>query len=116
MTTSLRAGQTIPITTFWQALKPISTDYTIFLHLRDPAGQTVAQLDFRPFEGAYPTWRWLPGSTIAETRLWQLPPNLPPGPYTLHAGLYQVQTLARLPLIEDNAGENAVSLGQVWLE
>jgi len=58
----------------------------------------------------------LPGSTIEETPLWTLPANLPPGPYTLRLGLYQVQTLARLPLLGDNDGENAVALGQVWLE
>ncbi|MBI1878036.1 MAG: hypothetical protein HYR94_07385, partial [Chloroflexi bacterium] len=92
---SLQAGQAVPITTVWQALAPITRDYTIFLHLRDPAGRTVAQLDFRPFEGAYPTSHWLPGSTIAETRLWQLPPDLPPGPYTLHSGLYRGRAFGR---------------------
>lgn len=113
---SLHAGQTVVITPVWQALAPISTDYTIFLHLRDVAGQTVAQLDFRPFEGAYPTSHWLPGSIIAETRLWQLPPELSSGPYTLHVGLYQAQTLARSPLTANNDSENTVSLGEVWLE
>jgi hypothetical protein len=113
---ALYAGQAVPITIVWQALTPISTDYTVFLHLRDPAGRTVAQLDYRPFEGAYPTSHWLPGSTVAETRQWQLPADLPPGPYTVQTGLYQLQTLARLPLIKDIGGENAVTLGQVWLE
>ncbi len=112
---SLQAGQSMPITTFWQALLPISEDYTIFLHLQDRQGQTVTQLDFRPFEGTYPTSQWLPGSTIAETRLWPLPPDLPPGPYTLQAGLYQIQSLVRLPL-NGNDPENAISLGEVWLE
>jgi 4-amino-4-deoxy-L-arabinose transferase-like glycosyltransferase len=113
---TFQAGQTIPITTLWQTLAPVSEDYTIFLHLRNSANQTVAQLDFRPFDGAYPTSHWLPGSTIEETRLWILPADVPPGPYSLRLGLYQVQTLARLPLLEDTDGENAVTLSQVWLE
>jgi hypothetical protein len=113
---TLRAGQAIPITTLWQTLAPVSEDYTIFLHLRNSANQTVAQLDFRPFDGAYPTSHWLPGSTIEETRLWTLPADVPPGLYNLRLGLYQVQTLARLPLQEDTDGENAVTLSQVWLE
>jgi hypothetical protein len=113
---TLRAGQAIPITTLWQTLAPVSGDYTIFIHLRNSANQTVAQLDFRPFDGAYPTSHWLPGSTIEETRLWALPADVPPGLYSLRLGLYQVQTLARLPLMEDTDGENAVTLSQVWLE
>jgi hypothetical protein len=113
---TLRAGQAIAVTTLWQTLAPVSGDYTIFLHLRNSANQTVAQLDFRPFDGAYPTSHWLPGSTIEETRLWTLPADVPPGLYSLRLGLYQVQTLARLPLLEDTDGENAVTLSQVWLE
>lgn len=113
---TVQAGQAIPVTIFWQALATIRTDYTVFLHLRNAAGQTVAQLDFRPFDGYYPTSQWIPGSTIRETRFWTLSNNLPPGVYTLHVGLYEVETLARLPVYKDYSRENAVLLDTLWLE
>jgi hypothetical protein len=89
----LKAGEAGVLTTSWQALQPLTTDYTIFLHLRDRSGQTVAQLDFRPFEGAYPTSQWRPGLTITESRPWRFPASLAPGAYTLHLGLYHLESL-----------------------
>jgi hypothetical protein len=103
------------VTTSWQALKPISTDYTVFLHLRDRSGQTVAQLDFRPFEGVYPTSQWQPGLTVTESRPWQLPADLPAGSYTLHLGLYHLESLTLLAPVK--AGQDpAALLGEVHVQ
>lgn len=112
---SSRAGQADIVTTSWEALKPVPTDYTVFLHLRDPAGQTVAQLDFRPFEGAYPTSQWQPGLIITESRPWQLPPDLPAGSYTLHLGLYHLESLAHLAPVKPGPGP-AVLLGEIKVQ
>jgi hypothetical protein len=43
-----------------------------------------------------------------------LPANLPPDTYRLLLGLYRWDTLERLPVINDNTGENAIELE--WLE
>jgi hypothetical protein len=103
------------MTTSWQALQPIATDYTIFLHLRDASGQTAAQLDFRPFEGAYPTSQWQPGLSIIESRPWSLPAHLAPGAYTLHLGLYHLETLSPLVPAQEEA-EPGVLLGEIEIE
>jgi hypothetical protein len=112
----LHSGQAILITISWQALAPVSADYTIFLHLRNPANQTVAQLDFRPFDGAYPTYQWPTNTRIEETRLWTVPRNLAPGAYVLRLGLYQVEGLAHLPAPGDATGKEGVLLSHVWVE
>ncbi len=98
---------------FWQPLSPIPTDYTVFLHLRNAQGQTVAQKDGLSLAGAYPTSRWQPGETVIDPFSLSLPPDLPPGRYTLWAGMYRLDTLERLPVTNDTSGENAIKLGEV---
>jgi hypothetical protein len=103
------------LTLFWHALAPLPADYTVFLHLRDSRRATVAQRDGMPVDGAYPTSRWQPGETIIDPISLPLPENLPPGNYTLYAGLYRLDTLERLPVDHDTSGENAVKLGEISL-
>ncbi|MFN8456213.1 MAG: glycosyltransferase family 39 protein [Anaerolineae bacterium] len=102
-------GQPLRLTLFWQALAAIDTDYTVFLHLRNEADQTVAQIDFTP---ARSTSSWWVGDTPADSKELILPPDLPPGQYRLLAGLYNPQTLERLAVQNDASGENAIELTQ----
>lgn len=101
------------LTLFWRPMSTITTDYTIFLHLRDGAGATVAQQDSLPLAGAYPTSRWQPGEIVIDPFTLSLPADLPPGQYTLWAGMYQLDTLTRLPVANDTSGENAILLGEI---
>jgi len=97
------------LTIFWTALSPIESDYTIFIHLRDEANNTVAQWDRRPLGGAYLTSQWQPGETVIDPhRL-----DLPPGKYHLAIGMYRLDTLERLPVLGDVSGENAVILPKI---
>ena len=105
----------LQLTLFWQPLVPLSTDYTRFVHLRNESGATVAQGDGRPLDGAYPTSRWQPDELVIDPITLPLPDDLPPGQYSLFTGLYQLDTLARLPVIDDATGENAIFLGEVTL-
>jgi hypothetical protein len=106
---------TLQLTLFWEPLAPLSTDYTRFVHLRNESGATVAQGDGQPLEGAYPTSRWQPGELVIDSITLTLPDDLPPGQYSLFTGLYELDTLARLPVINDTTGENAIVLGEVTL-
>ncbi len=98
---------------FWHPLSDPNVDYTMFLHLRDEAGATLAQRDGQPLNGVYPTSQWQPNETIIDPV--QLPQDVPPGDYQLVVGLYDLQTLERLPVQNDTSGENAVFLGQVTI-
>jgi hypothetical protein len=110
-----RLDSAVTLTLFWQSLAPISTDYTTFLHLRNSDGATVAQHDRQPLDGSYPTSRWRPNETVIDSITLPLPETLPPGTYTLFTGLYQLDTLARVPIVNDASGENAIRLGEVTL-
>lgn len=100
---------------FWQTERAIERNYTVFLHLRDEAGATVAQYDGQPLDGRYPTGHWQPGETIIDPIRLELPPELPPGRYRLLAGMYDLDTLARLPVQDDASGENAILLQEINL-
>ncbi len=105
--------ETITLTLFWQALTPPTADYTIFVHLRNAAGITVAQRDSQPLDGAYPTSHWQPGNPVITPLTLPLPGDLPAGTYRLYTGLYRLDTLERLPVANDSSGENAVAVGEV---
>jgi hypothetical protein len=88
------------VTLGWR-LRPdqfLDTDFTIFLHLRDAAGETVAQGDGPPVDGQWPTSLWPHDVTIQDTHTITLPADLPAGTYHLVTGLYDRATGNRLPL------------------
>jgi hypothetical protein len=93
----------------------LPVDYTVFVHLRNAAGTTVAQRDGQPLEGNYPTSHWQAGETVIDPFSLPVPDDLPPGRYTLLAGLYRLDTLERLTVADDASGENAVVLGEMDL-
>jgi hypothetical protein len=84
----------------WQARRPLGQDYTVTLQLLDEAGQLVAQVDQPPLGGAYPTRSWAPGQPVVDLYELPLPQPLPAGRYRLAVGLYELESLARLPVTE----------------
>jgi hypothetical protein len=105
----------LSITFFWQPQTPLPANYTTFLHLRNSENAIVAQRDSQPLNGAYPTSQWQPGETIIDPITLPLPENLPAGTYSLYTGMYQLDTLERLPVTNDTTGENAILLGEITL-
>jgi hypothetical protein len=100
---------------YWQALRVLPYDYTVFVHLRDEAGRTVAQADHQPLAPIYPPTLWPVGQTVRATGTPILLPDTLAGTYNLWVGVYRLDTLERLPVVGDSSGENAVLLGQVTL-
>ncbi len=103
-------GQPMQLTLFWHTVAPISTNYATFLHLRNQANETVAQVDFTL---SPPSSSWWVGDTMNDQHQLLLPAELPAGQYRLLAGLYNPQTLDRLPVQNDTSGENAVELTRI---
>ena len=106
-----RLGDTLLVTLQWQATTPMALDYTVYTQLRDASGRVAAQLDSQPASGTRPTSGWQPGETVLDRKAILLPPDLPPGDYTLQVGLYELATLKRLTLAA--GGADHVYLGAV---
>jgi hypothetical protein len=84
------------LTLWWQALQAPQADYTVFVHLFDPATEAVVvQSDAQPRGGMFPTFWWVAGEVVSDTVTLSLEP-VPEGTYRLAVGLYDA-TLTRLP-------------------
>jgi hypothetical protein len=112
-----RPGDRLHLTLTWQATRPFERDLKLFVHLLDASDRIVAQVD-RPagtgagLEGAdYFTSQWDPGQLIADDAVITLPLDAPPGPYRLAFGLYDGDTLERLPVAGREDGRVVVDVG-----
>ena len=83
-----RAGGTLEIRQRYLPVADLPTGYINFVHLLDSNGAVVAQSDFEPANGLYPTWLWHPNTPVEFTQSMSLPANLPPGTYSLEWGFY----------------------------
>ncbi|NDJ52701.1 MAG: hypothetical protein GYB68_06405 [Chloroflexi bacterium] len=107
---SVERGTELPVRLVWQALSEIETSYTVFIHLFDETGMTLAQRDRPPMQAGelYPTDLWLSEEVVDDTLRLAIPPELSPGEYRLRVGLYLPDTGQRLSI--PNSAENAVVL------
>ncbi len=85
----------LDLTFYWQTLDTMDTDYTIFVHIRDMVGETVAQKDTPPANGAYPTSLWDTGEIIEDQISVPLD-QLAVGQYEIVVGMYDFSTGRRL--------------------
>ena len=84
------------MTLYWQALREMGKDYTVFVHLFEPETERIAtQRDAMPREGRYPTSRWQKGEVVSDSFSLSLA-KIPSGSYRLAIGVYDSQTMARL--------------------
>ena len=119
-TASYRPGDMIAVTIYWRALDSIDRDYTASVQLHGPFnpatnGPLWAQEDAQAGKGTYPTTRWTRGETVIESYSLVIPPSTPPGTYTLHASMYWLPTLERLPvtIMGEPEESGTVELGTV---
>jgi len=95
-----REGQRLHLRLYWTAPTAVNGDYTVFVHLFDPASERiVAQSDSRPRGGTYPAWQWLPGEVVSDEVALSLA-DVPPGRYRLGLGVYDAATMKRLPALD----------------
>ncbi|MBN1640439.1 MAG: glycosyltransferase family 39 protein [Anaerolineae bacterium] len=111
----VQPGETVSYTLYWRALDEMARDYTVFNHLVAADGTVWGQRDSQPQDGAQPTTRWVPGQVIADPYQVQVASGAPGGTLSLRVGLYDQQTMLRLP-VYDASGQVAgdfVSLTEI---
>ncbi len=95
--TTWRHNQPISLTLHWWLSQPVETDYTVFIHLRNPAtGEQVLEADGPPLTGWYPTSWWAAPERVIDSHTFTLPPAVLPGDYDLFVGWYDPMTGIRL--------------------
>jgi hypothetical protein len=103
-----RGGAPLTVRLRWRSLRPLDRGYKVFVHVLDPAGQSVvAQRDAEPLDGRAPTTGWVQGEVLDDAYTMPLPAGLPPGAYPVEVGLYDEKTGERLLLA---SGESRVVL------
>ncbi len=93
----LRHGATIHLTLYWQALKEMEKDYTVFVHVVDEERTVWGQWDSQPVSGERPTSGWERGEVIEDAYKISIDVKGPREGYKIKVGMYLVETGERLP-------------------
>lgn len=105
--TVLAPGDTLRLTLYWRNESRVGRDYTVFTHLLgesyNPASGNFlwGQKDSMPFDGTYPTSRWLENEVVVDGYDIAVQPDAPPGLYRIEVGMYLLETGRRLPVFDD---------------
>jgi hypothetical protein len=109
-------GDKVSLTLFWRPAQ-IPPSAKVFTHLRDADNQTVAQADhwLLGYNLSVEDWQQTLAidPIVRDNIIFALPEDLPAGQYHIFVGLYTPETLERLPVVNDQSGENAIYIGDV---
>jgi hypothetical protein len=109
-----REASALHLALHWRAIERMTTDWTIFVHLFDPATDEIAtQWDAKPLRSAYPTHWWREGEVVSDEIVLDLA-EVPADSYRLAVGLYDAGDWSRPP-VTTTAGE-IVPDGRLVLE
>jgi hypothetical protein len=97
-----KAGEPAHLTLYWIKQQPHGEVYSVFVHVVDEAGVTVAQSDHWP--GGLPTNILDSGQVVIDQVTLDMPADLPPGRYQLRVGLYSAESGVRLQVIQKESG------------
>jgi hypothetical protein len=114
-TITVKPGETIGLGLNWLAQQQVDESYTIFVHLIDGNNRLIAQRDYTPMGGAFPTQLWIPkwiaGQSVNDPYQIKVPDDLPPGDYFIETGMYGMTSQRRVPIIGHDgslAGDRAI--------
>lgn len=90
---------------------PLTDDWSLFIHLVDGTGLTVAQLDTMPGGGLRPTSGWQPGRLLLDSYTVAIPETVhTPNRASWQVGFYDHRSGERLPQVDGGTG---YSFGEV---
>jgi uncharacterized membrane protein len=98
-TETVRPGERLVLTLYWQATAPMETSCTVFTHIIDERGTIKAQRDGLPVEGTRLTTHWRSGEIVIDPYEIMVGPEVAPGGYVIEVGMYQLESGQRLEVI-----------------
>jgi hypothetical protein len=96
---SLKAGDRLDITLYWNAQHPLTETYQSFVHIVHAEAQSD---HLNP--GGFPTNLWEVERYVRDTHKLELPADMPPGENNISIGLYTLHNGVRLPVLADTQG------------
>ena len=117
-TISVKTGDTLHLTLYWQALAEMDESYTVFTHLLDKNNRIWGQRDNMPRDGTLPTICWVKGEIIVDGYDIPIQPDALPGQYVIEIGMYQLDIGQRLPIIgpEGQVIDDRILLEEVMVQ
>ncbi len=110
----LLPGGQFDITLYWRSDAPLTSDYSVFVHLVDELGIVQAQSDSYPAQGSRPTSGWQPLHVVADRHRLQLPTSMPaPGSLRIEAGMYDFADGRRLATAPGSGSAGSIELGKI---
>ncbi|MEO5951164.1 MAG: hypothetical protein ABIQ44_01730, partial [Chloroflexia bacterium] len=107
-------SETLHVTLYWQPTQPIAESYATYVQLLNDKGERVLGQDNPQTASGKPTNQWQPNETILDSAGLILPADLPPGTYTLIAGMYLNQKGA-ITNLTPTCGQSAPLQGPITL-
>lgn len=102
---ALSSTNTLSVTVRWVALQPTERNIKVFFHVTDASGAMVAQDDHEPDGGWFPTPYWQPGDVISDTFTVAIPSGIKMEDVVFRLGMYDADSLERLPAVRIADGE-----------
>jgi hypothetical protein len=96
-------GQEVKLTLYWQALREMDKNYTVFTHIMSADNKLAGQKDSEPRDGDSPTNFWMRGEVVKDEYRIPFSPDVGPGPYRIELGLYLAPDGPRLPAVAGGA-------------
>ncbi len=112
--TTVKPGETLPLTLYWQATQSMAKNYLVFVQIIDlKDAHKAGQRDGQPNCGADPTTFWLPGDMIADRYTVPIEPNALSGDYTILVGMYTGDQRLAVHTADGQAQGNQIELTKV---
>jgi hypothetical protein len=108
----VRPAETIELVLYWQALRPMDTDYNISVQVIDSAWRKAAQRDGWPVDGTVPTSTWKPGQPVTDGYTLPVAADALPGVYEVRVIVYQLRDgrIVHLPTVPEDGRMQATSV------
>ncbi len=101
---NIPSGKGVDLALHWRARERVEGNYKVFTHLLNPEGTLHSQHDDQPLYGFWPTGAWEPGQTLVDHHHLPLG-DAASGVYRLEVGLYDGETMERLPITDLSTGQ-----------
>lgn len=113
---TVHPGESVEVVLYWEALRPIPLDLTLFIHLLGRGLQQEGGLDTYPGWGNYPTRLWQPGQVIQDRYLVPvLLDAVAPTRLLVDVGFYYEPTQRSLETVDEQGRPMSSIIGEVRL-